>query len=210
MNVLEGISQALIEGDIEEVRRLTEEALSQGLAAGEVLRNGLIAGMNVVGERFKKEEMFVPEVLVSAQAMHAGMDVLQPHLRAGEAASAGTLVLGTVEGDLHDIGKNLVGMMIEGAGYKVVDLGIDVPAEKFVAAVKEHEPDVLGMSALLTTTMPAMGEVIKALDEAGVRDKVKVIVGGAPLTQEFADKIEADGYAPDAMSAVDLVRHLTA
>jgi methylmalonyl-CoA mutase cobalamin-binding domain/chain len=142
--------------------------------------------------------------------MHAGMDVLQPHLRAGEAASAGTLVLGTVEGDLHDIGKNLVGMMIEGAGYKVVDLGIDVPAEKFVAAVKEHEPDVLGMSALLTTTMPAMGEVIKALDEAGVRDKVKVIVGGAPLTQEFADKIEADGYAPDAMSAVDLVRHLTA
>jgi len=210
MSVLDEITQTLIEGDADEVARLTQKALSEGLAPGEVLRKGLIAGMNVVGDRFKKEEMFVPEVLVAAQAMHAGMDVLQPHLTAGEATSAGTVVLGTVQGDLHDIGKNLVGMMIEGAGYKVIDLGIDIPAAKFVAAVKEHRPDVLGMSALLTTTMPAMGEVIKALEEAGLRDKVKVIVGGAPLTQEFADKLGADGYGPDATSAVDLVRDLTA
>jgi len=172
MSVLDEITQTLIEGDADEVARLTQKALSEGLAPGEVLRKGLIAGMNVVGDRFKKEEMFVPEVLVAAQAMHAGMDVLQPHLTAGETTSAGTVVLGTVQGDLHDIGKNLVGMMIEGAGYKVIDLGIDIPAAKFVAAVKEHRPDVLGMSALLTTTMPAMGEVIKALEEAGLRDKV--------------------------------------
>jgi len=210
MSLFDEIAQTLIEGDADEVARLTQKALSEGLAPGEVLRKGLIAGMNVVGDRFKKEEMFVPEVLVAAQAMHAGMDVLQPHLAAGEATSAGTVVLGTVQGDLHDIGKNLVGMMIEGAGYKVIDLGIDIPAAKFVAAVKEHQPDVLGMSALLTTTMPAMSEVIKALEEAGLRDKVKVIVGGAPLTQEFADKVGADGYGPDATSAVDLVRDLTA
>lgn len=208
MSFLEALSQAVIEGQEQQVKELTQKALAEGLKPLEIINEGLIKGMNVVGQRFKVGDMFVPEVLMSARAMTAGMDMVKPLLVDGEMTNKGTVVIGTVKGDLHDIGKNLVGMMLEGAGYKVVDLGTDTAPEAFVQAVQENNAQVLGLSALLTTTMLAMKQTIEALQVAGLRDKVKVMVGGAPITQEFADEIGADGYAPDAASAVELVNQL--
>lgn len=205
---LEIIAKSVIEGGKEEVKKLVQQAITEGMALDKLLSEGLIAGMNVVGERMRNHEMFIPEVLRSANAMSAGMDLMTPLLIKGEFSLGTKVVLGTVKGDLHDIGKNLVGMMFKGAGFQVVDLGVDVPAEKFVQAVVEQKAEVLAMSALLTTTMPAMRNTIEALQDAGLQEKVKVIVGGAPLSLEYANKIGADGYARDAARAVDKVREL--
>ena len=204
------IAEKLYRGDIEAVAELVQDALDAGAAPGEVLNDGLLAGMDKVGQDFKAGDLFVPEVLFAARAMQAGMDVLRPLLADTETASAGKYVLGTVKGDLHDIGKNLVRMMLEGAGFEGVDLGIDIEPSAFVNAVREHKPDVVGMSALLTTTMTQMKETIDALEEAGLRDSVKVMVGGAPVTDAFAEQIGADAYAPDAATAVDVARELVA
>ena len=198
---LEALAEALIRGDRDTVTSLTTQALEEGVAPKEVLEDGLIAGMAVVGKRFKANEVYVPEVLIAARAMHAGMDVLQPKLVEAGVEPAGTVVLGTVKGDLHDIGKNLVGMMLTGAGLKVVDVGTDAAPEKFVEAVRAEGAAVCAMSALLTTTMPQMTEVIKAIKADGVA--VKTMIGGAPVTQSFADEIGADAYAADAASAAD-------
>lgn len=206
--LLQKISQELQRGNVNEVSKLVREALDRGISPSEVLKGGLIMGMDQVGERFRRDELFIPEVLIAAKAMHAGMEVLRPKLMEGGVKLTGKMVLGTVRGDLHDIGKNLVGMMMEGAGFQVIDLGIDVPTEKFVEVVKVQQPDLLGLSALLTTTMPRMREVIEALVVAQIRQKVKVMVGGAPVTAKFANEIGADGYAPDAASAVELARRL--
>jgi len=198
---LQAIAEALIRGDRDAVVELTRKALDEGTAPGEILENGLIAGMSVVGERFKNNEVYVPEVLIAARAMRGGMEVLEPLLKESGAEPRGVAVLGTVKGDLHDIGKNLVGMMFQGGGLKVVDCGVDVAPERFVQAAKENSAQIVAMSALLTTTMPQMPEVIKAVKDAGL--EVKTMIGGAPVTQAFADEIGADGYAPDAASAVD-------
>jgi 5-methyltetrahydrofolate--homocysteine methyltransferase len=204
--ILEQISTAVIEGNLDDIVDLTEDALDENLSAQEILDNGLMTGMDHVGVEFKAGNMFVPEVLRSAKAMQNAMGILKPLLAESGAKRAGRVLVGTVKGDLHDIGKNLVGMMCEGAGFDVTDLGKDIAPEGFVAAIKEYEPDVLGMSALLTTTMRSMGHTIKALEEAGLRDKVKVMIGGAPVTQAFADEIGADGYASNAASAADLAK----
>jgi 5-methyltetrahydrofolate--homocysteine methyltransferase len=203
---LEGIAQALIKGDRDTVSTLVQEAVDEGVGPGTILNDGLVAGMDVVGQRFKANEIYVPEVLIAARAMNAGMAVIEPLLAESGVKPVGCVVIGTVKGDLHDIGKNLVGMMLKGGGFRIVDLGIDVPAEKFVAAVQENNADILALSALLTTTMPQMAVVIEAVKETGL--EVKVIIGGAPITQEHADEIGADGYSPDAASAVDLARSL--
>ncbi|GAF84365.1 unnamed protein product [marine sediment metagenome] len=202
-----GIADSLIKGKAPEVKELVEAAVKEGVAPGEILSGGLIAGMSVIGVRFKNNEVYVPEVLIAARAMHAGMGVLKPLLAEAGVEPKGIFALGTVKGDLHDIGKNLVLMMMEGAGYEVTDLGVDVTPEKFVDAVK-NGAQIIGISALLTTTMPAMKTTIDAINAAGVRDKVKIMVGGAPLTQTFADEIGADGFAPDAASAVDTANEL--
>jgi corrinoid protein of di/trimethylamine methyltransferase len=164
--------------------------------------------MDVVGQRFKAGDMFIPEVLLCARCMHGAMEILKPHLSEGDAAGAGTVVIGTVEGDLHDIGKNLVAMMMQGAGFKVVDMGTNITPQQFVDAVKEHQPNILGMSALLTTTMPKMEETVQALKEAGIRDQVKVMAGGAPVTQDFVDKIGGDAYGANAASASEKAKAL--
>jgi len=202
------MAESLIAGNIDEVVNLTKEALDGGAAPSDVLDQGLLAGMDVVGQRFKAEEMFIPEVLRCAKCMHGAMEILRPLLAETGAESIGTLVIGTVKGDLHDIGKNLVGMMFEGAGFEVVDLGIDNEPQVFVDAIKEHNAKLIGMSALLTTTMPKMGETINAIKEAGIRDQVKILVGGAPITAAFAEEIGADGYASNAASAVDKGKEL--
>ena len=202
------ISEGLIAGKVDRVVDLTRELLEGGTEARVVLNEGLLPGMDVVGRRFKACEMYIPEVLRSAKAMHGAMDLLRPKLSAGDLAGEGKMAIGTVKGDLHDIGKNLVAMLCEGAGFEVINLGIDLEAQTFVDAVKEHKPDILGLSALLTTTMPRMGEAINALKEAGIRDQVKVIVGGAPVTAEYADKIGADAYGANAAMAVDKARAL--
>ena len=207
---IEAIYQAVMEGDAGEAATHVQAALDAGIAPGDILNKGCIAAMGEVGRLFEEGEMFVPEMLIAARAMQAGMNILKPHLAEGEIVSAGKVVLGTVAGDLHDIGKNLVGMMMEGAGFEIVDLGTDVSAGKFVEAVKEHHPDLIGMSALLTTTMPSMTATIEALTEAGLRDQVKVIIGGAPVTQAFASQIGADGFAPDASSATRKAKELLA
>jgi 5-methyltetrahydrofolate--homocysteine methyltransferase len=206
--IYERLSTAVLEGNEERLPKLVQKGLDQGLAPKDILDNGLIVGMNEVGARFKRGDMFVPEVLMSAKSMQAGLSVLRPHLVASGAQLIGTIVIGTVKGDLHDIGKNLVGMMCEGAGFEVIDLGFNVPPEKFVQAIKEHQPNVVGMSALLTTTMRAMGYTIKAIEEAGLRDNVKIMVGGAPVDAEFAERIGADGYGSNAPSASDLAKRL--
>lgn len=208
MSHFEALNQAVISGQDQQVKELAQKAVDEGVKPLDIINEGLIKGMNVVGQRFKVGDMFVPEVLMSARAMAAGMEVVKPLLLDGEITNKGTVVIGTVKGDLHDIGKNLVGMMLESSGYKVIDLGTDTDPEAFVNAVKENNAKVLGLSALLTTTMLAMKETIEALEEAGLRDQVKVMIGGAPITQEFADEIGADGYAPDAASAVDLANQL--
>ena len=204
--ILEQISTAVIEGDLDEIVDLTEDALDEDLSAKEILDNGLMAGMDYVGVEFKAGNMFVPEVLRSARTMQMSMDILKPLLAEAGAKMVGKVLLGTVKGDLHDIGKNLVGMMCEGAGFEVKDIGKDVDPEGFLEAIKDFEPDIVGMSALLTTTMRVMESTIKALEEAGLRDKVKVMIGGAPVTQAFADQIGADGYASNAASAADLAK----
>jgi 5-methyltetrahydrofolate--homocysteine methyltransferase len=208
--ILSQISTAVIEGNLGDMHELTQDALDEGLSAKDVLDKGLMPGMDYVGAEFRAGNMFVPEVLRSARAMQSSMDILKPLLVQSGVKMIGKVVLGTVKGDLHDIGKNLVGMMCEGAGFEVKDLGKDVAPEAFVQAVKEYEPDVLGMSALLTTTMRTMGNTIKALEEAGVRDRVKVMIGGAPVTQSFADQIGADGYASNAASAAEMAKKFVA
>ena len=205
---IQEIAEKLVLGESEEVRELVKIALGEKVDVEKILKEGLIAGMNEVGERFKKNEMYIPEVILSGRCMKSAMEVLKPILAGKHVGSLGTVVMGTVRGDLHDIGKNLVNMMLEGAGFEVIDLGVDVPEGRFVEAVKEKRPNIVGMSALLTTTMPAMKEVIKALQDSGVRDRVKVMVGGAPITEEFVAKIGADGYARDAGSAVDKAKEL--
>ena len=208
MDVLQKIAEELIKGNYPEMPKLVQQALDAKIPPSRILNEGLVAGMDVVGEKFRRDEFFMPEVLIAARAMQAGMDILRPKLVETGVKLAGKVVLGTVKGDLHDIGKNLVGMMLEGSGFQVIDLGIDIPPEKFVDAVRTNQPDVLGLSALLTTTMPKMKETIESLIEAGVRNKVKIMVGGAPVTEKFAKDIGADGYAPDAATAVEKVREL--
>jgi 5-methyltetrahydrofolate--homocysteine methyltransferase len=207
-DILQQIASNLYDGEDGEVTALVQQALEQGLDPQEILHGGLIAGMDEVGKDFKADVLYMPEVLIAARAMQAGMDVLRPLLAESDVTGAGKYVIGTVEGDLHDIGKNLVRMMLEGAGFQTVDLGKDIKPEVFVAAVREHQPNILGLSALLTTTMPAMKTTIEALEEAGLRDSVKIMVGGAPVTAAFAEEIGADGYAPDAATAVDVARSL--
>ncbi len=201
---------ALSQGKMDEVKRLTQEALDQGEPVERVLKEGLLSAMDRIGVRFKNGEIYIPEVLIAARAMHAGMAVLKPILSKSSTRQAQRVIIGTVKGDLHDIGKNLVVMMLEGGGFEIVDLGIDVPAHKFIDAIKTYQPHVVGMSALLTTTMIEMKNTIQAIEWAGLRNQVKIIVGGAPVTSKFAQDIGADGYAPDAASAVDLVRNVLA
>ncbi len=208
--LLEKIAKELITGNEAEVKRLAQEALDKGANAREIIDNGLLAGMDVVGKRFKVGDMFIPEVLLCARCMHGAMDILKPFLAEGDVASVGTVVIGTVEGDLHDIGKNLVAMMLQGAGFEVIDLGTNIKPQDFVEAVKEHNPDIVGMSALLTTTMPKMEETIKALTEAGIRDQIKIMAGGAPVTQDFVDKIGGDAYGANAASASEKAKALVA
>lgn len=202
------LSTALINGKAPVVRELTEKALASGEKPQDVLTKGLVAGMSVVGVKFKNNEFYVPEVLIAARAMKQGMEVLRPKLIEGGVEPVAKVAIGTVRGDLHDIGKNLVAMMMEGAGFEIVDLGVDVKPEQFVETVKNNNTGLVCLSALLTTTMPAMRETIQALGNAGVRDDVCILVGGAPVTQNYADEIGADGYAPDAASAVDAAKSL--
>lgn len=200
--------ETLIKGDEAQLTELVKTAMDQGVPAKKILSDGLIAGMDIVGEKMENEDMFIPEVLMSAKAMSACVKILQPQLTEEDTAARGKVVIGTVKGDLHDIGKNLVAMMLESGGMEVFDLGVDVDPEKFVAEVKDKNARMLCLSALLTTTMPMMRQTISALAENGIRDQIKIMVGGAPVTQSFADEIGADGYAPDAGSAVKLAKSL--
>ena len=204
--IYEQLATAVLEGEKDQVAQLVSAGLSEGLAAKDILDNAMVVGMNEVGARFKRGDMFVPEVLMSAEAMQAGLAVLRPQLAASGAQLAGKIVIGTVKGDLHDIGKNLVGMLCEGAGFDVIDLGFNVEPDKFVEAVKTHKPNIVGMSALLTTTMRAMGHTVQALQEAGLRDQVKIMVGGAPVDAEFASRIGADGYGSNAPAGAELAK----
>jgi corrinoid protein of di/trimethylamine methyltransferase len=202
------VARALILGDRDTVGRMTQEGLDRGLDPKQIIFRGLIPGMDVVGEKFRRNEYYVPQVLLSARAMYAGLDLLKPLLTAAADNYLGTVVIGTAQGDLHDIGKNLVAMMLEGAGFKVVNLGRDVAPEKFCAAVVDHDAHIVGISALMTTTMPAMKRTIDALSKAGLRERVKVMIGGAPVSQAFADEIGADGYARDSTLAVIKAKEL--
>ena len=206
MEILANIATALIGGDDPMVAQLTREALNQGLPARRILDEGLIAGMNVVGEQFKSHEIFLPDVLLAARAMYAGMDLLKPMLAAQGISGRGKVVLGTVRGDLHDIGKNLVAILLRGAGFEVIDLGKDVAPEEFVAAARRENATLIGMSALLTTTMPVMKQVVDLLRQEGLHGQIRTIIGGAPVSAEYAREIGADGYAYDGASAVDRVK----
>ncbi|MHC4556236.1 MAG: corrinoid protein [Planctomycetota bacterium] len=208
MTDLKALADAVINGDQNTAVEITKEALKEGTAAKHVLEDGLIAGMDVVGTRFKNNEIYIPEVLIAARAMKMAMEILEPELIKAGVEPVGKLLIGTVQGDLHDIGKNLVAMMLKGAGFEVIDLGVDVGPEKFVEQVKTAGAHLVGMSALLTTTMPGMEKTIKALKDAGLT--AKVMIGGAPVTQDYADRIGADGYAADAASAVDIAKSLVA
>ncbi|MBN1686601.1 MAG: corrinoid protein [Spirochaetales bacterium] len=203
MSVLSDISELLQKGKANEVKEMVQKGIDEGLAAKSILEEGLMSGMAIIGDKFKKNEIYVPEVLIAARAMNAGIAVLKPHMTDSDASNKGTVVIGTVKGDLHDIGKNLVKIMMEGKGMNVIDLGVDVAPEKFLQAAKDNSADIVACSALLTTTMTEMENVVKAMTEAGMRDKVSILVGGAPVTQSFCDSIGADGYAPDAASAAD-------
>ena len=211
MSKIEEIAAAVEAGKAKIIGGLVEDAIKQGCDPLEILNKGMIDAMGVVGEKFRNNEIFVPEMLVAARAMKKGVEVLKPHLAGDSSATIGKYIIGTVAGDLHDIGKNLVAMMIESAGFEVIDLGVDVPAEKFVEAIKAN-PDckIVGLSALLTTTMPAMKEAVAAIIDAGLKSQVKIMVGGAPITQEFADEIGADAYTPDAASAAQKAKELVA
>ncbi len=204
------VAESVIKGDFQTVRKLTQEMIDSNVDPIQIINEGLMAGMNVVGVRFKAGDMFVPEVMMSAKAMSSGIELVKPLIAESNMPSAGKVIIGTVKGDLHDIGKKLVIMMLESAGFQIIDLGVDISPETFVKAVKEHKPQIVGMSALLTTTMLYMKETIEVLEEEGLRDSVKVIIGGAPVTQSFADQIGADGYASDAAVATDLCKTLVA
>ena len=202
------LANSIIAGDNVKSKEIAQKLVDEGVSAVEILNNGLMSGMDVVGKKFKANEMYIPEVLVAARAMHAAMDIIKPLLIESDAPTRGNVVIGTVRGDLHDIGKNLVAMMLEGGGFSVIDIGVDVSAEKFVEQAKKNNADIIGLSALLTTTMTGMKEVIEMFRTDDIVKDVKIMIGGAPLTQEYADSIGADGYAPDAASAVDLVTNL--
>jgi len=204
---MQDLAAKLEKGDADSVRNLTNEALAENMTAEYILNNGLVAGMNVIGEKFKNNEIFIPEVLIAARAMKAGMKIIKPLLAEANVKSRGKVIIGTVKGDLHDIGKNIVSMMLEGAGFDVVNLGTDISIDTIFEHLEKDKPNVIGLSALLTTTMVYMADVVKALKERDITD-VKVIIGGAPITQNYAEEIGADGYAPDAASAVDLVKDL--
>lgn len=206
---LKKIAESLIQGNASRIRELVQEAIDDGQDTGMILQEGLIAGMNVIGDRFKMNEIYIPEVLIAARAMKEGMVLLRPLIASEAIKNEGAIVLGTVKGDLHDIGKNLVGVMLEGAGFDVIDLGIDVDPEKFIEATKENNASIIGLSCLLTTTMAAMEDAILSINNSRLNAKVKIMIGGAPITQKYADEIGADGYAPDAARAVDLARQLT-
>jgi len=206
MNTLEKLADALKNGRAPDVTKLVNEALSENIPAEQILNNGLIVGMNTVGVLFKSGKMYVPQVLIAARAMYAGLDILNPILSEQDVAPLGIVAIGTVKGDMHDIGKNLVAMMMEGAGIKVIDLGTNVTAAKFIQAVKVDGAQIVAMSALLTTTMQQMKATIDEIDKAGIRDNVKIMIGGAPITQEYADDIGADGYTSDAASAAEMAK----
>jgi 5-methyltetrahydrofolate--homocysteine methyltransferase len=206
VNVLDEVKEAVVSGNVEQTLAGINTAITTGIVPGDIIRTSLIAAMEVVGDRFKNGEFYVPEMLIAARAMKAGLHILKPLMVGTEVKSLATVVIGTVKGDLHDIGKNLVSIMMEGAGCMVIDLGVDIPPEKFAEAVRAYNPHVLAMSALLTTTMPMMKETIAALEKNGQRSHVKVLVGGAPISQAFADGIGADGYADNAAEAVDQIK----
>lgn len=206
MEKLQQLAESVINGKAPDAQRLTQELIDEGVSPGEVLNKGLIVGMDEVGRRFRNNEFYVPEVLIAARAMKEGMKILRPLLAETGVKPMAKIALGTVKGDLHDIGKNLVGMMLEGAGFEVIDLGVDVSSDKFIQAVEESQAEAVGMSALLTTTMVNMDSTLREFEKKGIRDKIKVIIGGAPVTQNYADEIGADGYAADAASAVELLK----
>jgi len=208
MSLLPDIAQNLKNGNVEKVQEGIKEALENEVPPEKILNEALINAMEEIGAKFKKNEVYVPEVLIAARAMKGGMELLKPHLVSAGIEAAGRIVIGTVEGDLHDIGKNLVSMMFEGAGFDVIDIGIDVPSEDFVKAVKEHKPDILGMSALLTTTMPQMKEVIDAIEEEGIRDDISIMIGGAPVSEDFAEEIGADAFGADAATAAEIGKEI--
>lgn len=208
MTMLDIIAKGVVEGDVELVTETVNKLVAEGVSPLDIINNGLMVGMNEVGERFKDGDMFVPEVMISARAMTAGISIVKPLINDNDMPCAGKVVMGTVKGDLHDIGKNLVGMLMESSGFKVINLGVDISPEKFAEAIKEYKPDILGMSAMLTTTMTQMKTTIDYLKREGLRDSVKVIIGGAPVTSQFANQIGADGYSIDASSAAELCRKL--
>jgi 5-methyltetrahydrofolate--homocysteine methyltransferase len=210
MSEFEILRQAIVDGDVESADRLTAQLIATGTPARQILETALLPGMQIVGERMKAEECFIPEVLLSARTMQSSLDAIKPHLAADDTGTIGKVLVGTVEGDLHDIGKNLVVMLLEGAGFEVIDLGRDLSPAQLVAAVEEHKPDILGMSGLLTTTIPKMPETIDALSQAGLRDSVRVIVGGAPVTAEYASEIGADAYGANAVLAAQACKELVA
>ena len=205
---LQQIADNLIQGNAPKVKELVQRAVDEGENPQKILNEALLAGMSVVGDKFKKNEFYIPEVLIAARAMKQGMQILKPLLAKENVKGVGTVVVGTVRGDLHDIGKNLVGMMLEGAGFEVIDAGIDVAPDLFIKTAQEKNASLIGLSALLTTTMPAMKEVVASLNNSSLKGKIKVMVGGAPVTKDYADEIGADGYAPDAASAADLAKKL--
>jgi 5-methyltetrahydrofolate--homocysteine methyltransferase len=209
-DILETIREMVVGGKFKDIEEQVQEAVDSGTDLNRLINDALISAMDIVGKRFADGDIYVPEMLVSAKTMKQGLDIIKPLLTSGEAEHRGTIVMGTVKGDLHDIGKNLVIMMMEGAGFRIVDMGVDVKIEDLIDTVKKEEADVLGLSALLTTTMPEMQKVIAALDEAGLRNQLKVIVGGAPIDQRFADEIGADGFGADAVEAVQLAREMVA
>ncbi len=208
MGILEEMKDSLINGKADRVKELVQKAIDENVPVEQIFNEGLIAGMSVVGARFKNNEFYVPEVLIAARAMNYGMEILEPLIVKSGIKPISQVAIGTVKGDLHDIGKNLVTMMFKGAGFKVIDLGIDVPAEKFVEAAKDENTNLIAMSALLTTTMTSMKEVVDALHAEGLDEKIKTMIGGAPVTQNYAEEIKADGYAPDASSAVDKAKEI--
>ena len=208
--ILNEISENLRNGRAPQVKELVQKAVDDGVDIQDILNEGLIGGMSLIGEKFKNNEVYVPEVLIAARAMHAGMDIVKPKLAESGVKAKGTAIIGTVKGDLHDIGKNLVCMMLEGAGFEVIDIGVNVEPDTFVSEIQKNNADIVGMSALLTTTMGAMQTNIEAFKEAGVYDNIKILVGGAPVTQSFADEIGAHGYSEDAASAVDVANDLIA
>lgn len=210
MSDLKLITKTLLTGDGEKLEELTQAAIDAGISAKDILNQALIAGMDIVGARMESGDMFIPEVLMSAQAMSGAVEILKPLLSEEDSAGVGKVVLGTVKGDLHDIGKNLVSMMLESAGFEVINMGVDVAPEDFIKAIRDNNANILALSALLTTTMPMMAKTIKSIEESGLRDKVKILVGGAPVNQSFADEIGADGYAPDAGSASKLAKSFIA